>query len=423
MAGFRADNPKRPVGIIPLVPLVSHSSLRDKIWDILDQAITTYPKNFGIVNAARRAAHENKDFARAANLAMHAISIAPEQPIAYHHAIMAMIHNGQTDEGETLATAALEKFPDVIGVLRAAADLAKIRGDVTAISARWNKLLTLLPNDLKIQTEGAALRFAGLLQPAQDDDDDQPLGPVAVGMTEAERAEALRALGVADETAMRDLMLRFESLGRSCEFGLLQRRFGAEPLGLLRWNGIAPPSLVRALEQKFSGFNDEDNVYVTSKSGRMLNEYTVRDRAYGTAMHSHVYKEHVSEEKVLPQQRRRVLFLLRKLTEELEQGDKICVVLGPPPAPQYLNRLVRAIRGFGQCPILVVSAQTEPGQAGAVQDLGNGVLRGYLRYEGRDAPSSNGRREWNIDYDSWMKIIKTVSDLILVRSEIPATAP
>jgi len=33
----------------------------------------------------------------------------------------------------------------------------------------------------------------------------------------------------------RDLVLQFESIGDNCELGLVQRRAGSEPLGLLRF--------------------------------------------------------------------------------------------------------------------------------------------------------------------------------------------
>src|SRR5216683_6255225 len=46
----------------------------------------------------------------------------------------------------------------------------------------------------------------------------------------------------------RELMYRFASLGDNCEFGLVQRRCGAEPLGLFRFATIGPESLVQLLE-------------------------------------------------------------------------------------------------------------------------------------------------------------------------------
>lgn len=44
-----------------------------------------------------------------------------------------------------------------------------------------------------------------------------------------------------------------ESIGRNCEFGLIQRRLGLEPISLLRWGGGPMAGLVRAIETSFFG--------------------------------------------------------------------------------------------------------------------------------------------------------------------------
>src|SRR6185312_11010618 len=48
-----------------------------------------------------------------------------------------------------------------------------------------------------------------------------------------------------------DLVMRFESLGDNCELGLVQRRCGKEPLGLLRFANIMLPSLLRGVSTGF----------------------------------------------------------------------------------------------------------------------------------------------------------------------------
>ena len=37
---------------------------------------------------------------------------------------------------------------------------------------------------------------------------------------------------------LNEMLLEFESLGDNCEFGLVQRHFGAEPISLLRFAGF-----------------------------------------------------------------------------------------------------------------------------------------------------------------------------------------
>ena len=50
----------------------------------------------------------------------------------------------------------------------------------------------------------------------------------------------------------RELVVHFESLGDNCELGLVQRRAGVEPLGLLRFAGVPLRNLVRGLNARFA---------------------------------------------------------------------------------------------------------------------------------------------------------------------------
>ena len=70
-----------------------------------------------------------------------------------------------------------------------------------------------------------------------------------------------------DAIGDRDLVLQFESLGDNCEFGLVQRKAGAEPLGLLRFSSAPLPRLVRALRERFDGLTDPANVRLSSAKG------------------------------------------------------------------------------------------------------------------------------------------------------------
>ncbi len=68
--------------------------------------------------------------------------------------------------------------------------------------------------------------------------------------------------------ALQDLMLRFAALGDNCEFGLVQRQAGAEPLGLLRFAGFHIPAerrlgrLIEALDREFEGVGRPETVRV-----------------------------------------------------------------------------------------------------------------------------------------------------------------
>lgn len=61
---------------------------------------------------------------------------------------------------------------------------------------------------------------------------------------------------------------RFESLGQNCEFGLLQRRCGAEPLGLLRFSSVRLERLIHGIRANFEGIDAPNDVRLHCEKGR-----------------------------------------------------------------------------------------------------------------------------------------------------------
>src|SRR5256885_894206 len=79
------------------------------------------------------------------------------------------------------------------------------------------------------------------------------------------------------------LMMRFESLGENCEFGLAQRRCGAEPLGLLRFSSAPLPVLLAGLRARFEGMGEPEQIDIQVSDNRQ--EYLVVDRCFGFLYH------------------------------------------------------------------------------------------------------------------------------------------
>jgi hypothetical protein len=171
----------------------------------------------------------------------------------------------------------------------------------------------------------------GSEEPGTDAADDAQGGIVEVGR-------------VADPEALA-LLMRFESLGQNCEFGLVQRRFGAEPLSLLRWTFVKPMTLIRLLEARGAGMGEAENVELrTSDWG----EHMVHDRRFGISFHSFMTSALADPDAFLKKQAARLRWLRDKLVEDLEQAEKIFVYkpeAGTPPA--HVQRILRAVRGYG----------------------------------------------------------------------------
>ncbi|HEX6442610.1 MAG TPA: hypothetical protein VF007_10515, partial [Stellaceae bacterium] len=181
------------------------------------------------------------------------------------------------------------------------------------------------------------------------------------------------------------LMLRFESLGENCEFGLAQRRCGADPLGLLRFASAPLPALLAALRGRFAGVGDWDRIEVrVSENGR---EYLVFDRRYRFLYHPWVLVGEGSAEAIRRREARQLPLLRRKLIEDLEAGRKIFVYHGMAPLSEAQARLLSdAMRAYGPTTLLWVELCDREHPAGTVEAAGEGLLKGYID---RFAPGEN----------------------------------
>lgn len=208
------------------------------------------------------------------------------------------------------------------------------------------------------------------------------------------------------------LMMRFESLGENCEFGLAQRRCGAEPLGLLRFASAPLEKLLAGLEGNFEGMGEPDQVDVqVSENG---SEYLVVDRRFGFLYHPWILAHEAESEQVRQRETTRLPFLRRKLLEDLEEGRKIFVyhAMIPLSAADAL-RLFTAIRAYGPGSLLWVELANGSHRAGTVEQLRPGLLKAYID---RFAPSENAH---DLSLDCWVEICRNACR-VLERLQAPS---
>lgn len=194
-----------------------------------------------------------------------------------------------------------------------------------------------------------------------------------------------------------DLMLKFESLGDNCEFGLVQRHFGAEPLGLLRFSGLDTPGrLTLALREGFSSLGSDENLRVI----RMPNsEWWIREDAYGMNYHTFKFADQITEEEVLQENRVKLGFLKQKLVEDMEDGDKIFVFKRGVTSDLNEVLAIQAALAAHHADnrLLWVAECDSSHQPGDVEWVGNNLLRGYV-----DLISRTDAHEF--DPDVWLRI-------------------
>jgi capsular polysaccharide biosynthesis protein len=214
-----------------------------------------------------------------------------------------------------------------------------------------------------------------------------------------------------------ELLLAFESLGDNCEFGLVQRRAGVEPLGLLRFAGMSLDRLVKALEAKFDGIGTADTVtvYLAGEPGRR--EFMVHETWLDTRYHTFVLEGEIDPEALRQREARRLAFLRRKMLEDLITGEKIWVwrEFGMRD-PARLQPLLNALRALGPNILFWVVSADEDHEPGIVECLEPDFIKGYVE---RLAPYENAT---DIRPLSWFEACENAYDLCRPDQVQPAPA-
>jgi hypothetical protein len=194
-------------------------------------------------------------------------------------------------------------------------------------------------------------------------------------------------------------MLAFENLGDNCEFGLVQRNAGVEPLGLLRFAGTSLEMLVAALQTKFSGLGTIDTVTVYSEGETGRHEFMVHETSLDTRYHTFIHEGDMDAEELRRREAKRLGFLREKLLADLAVGEKIWVWRELRRTdPARLQPLLNALRDLGPNILLWVVAADDDHPAGSAELLERDFIKGYVE---RLAPY---RHATDIRPDSWFDV-------------------
>ncbi len=187
----------------------------------------------------------------------------------------------------------------------------------------------------------------------------------------------------------RDLLARFEGIGDNCQFGNVQRHFGIEPLGLLRFAGVR--DLHRLFASRFAGLGEPGSL-VAYLAGT---EYQIRDHEYGLFYHTFRHENEITHEAVLAENETKIRYLIRKLTEDLEDGEKIFVYRRfVEDDLATVAELHRILRGYGPARLLWVTTGAPGRSPGDVEWAGPDLLRGYLGPGADNDPSVFDPEHW-----------------------------
>ncbi len=208
-----------------------------------------------------------------------------------------------------------------------------------------------------------------------------------------------------EDLPLEALLMHFESLGDSCEFGLVQREAGAEPLSLLRFASphipveMRPDAIAAALKNEFNGLGNPDTIRLTFEGERR--EIIVHETAYRLMHHSFKHKGEVELEDFCRRETKRLIFLRDKLLADLRAAEKLWVWKSNVLiSDQQIEGLLDAVRGFGSNVLLWVVTADADHPSGTVERLRPGLLKGYIS---RFAPYDDAL---DISFDDWYELCR-----------------
>ncbi len=259
----------------------------------------------------------------------------------------------------------------------AEANLATWRGDLQLARRLWQQASIRFPLDRRIQSGrlSVELRLNDQAIGLRDGTGgaayaewDNPVGPSVKpdGTT----------LATLETSPLRHLFTAFQSLGDNCEFGIVQREFGAEPISLLRWTAMPLAKLIDALTHRFAGVGDAAQTRLDVIRG----EYRTADKRFMMHMHTFIRANEVGPEILLPKLCARLRFLVRGQIEDLAAAEKIFLFrsAGPRDDGAFLA-LHDALRAYGPNRLLIVTREEDGFAAGTIRALHPACLVGSIR--------------------------------------------
>jgi tetratricopeptide (TPR) repeat protein len=305
----------------------------------------------------------------------------PQNYVALIRRAAVLSKRGHDAAADDTCTQAIVAYPLRPEAYRTFAHMAMRRRDWRTAETRWLDAAQRFPSDPVVPEFLHYTRFAML--------GDSTLQDTTPSIGHADAAPQAGNLDAVPASAQASLAVQFESLGGNgagCEFGMVQRAMGAEPLGLLRWARTDLPELIAALDCQFEGVGTPEQTvlayYLRDAAGVEFDdpEYATTDSRFGMRTHTFIRRSQLSEAEMHAQSCRRLKFLKRKLIEDLQAGAKIFVfkIADRNLAEQEIDALHAALCRYGRNTLLYVRYETPDHPSGTATMIRDGVIIGYI---------------------------------------------
>ena len=318
----------------------------------------------------------------------------PDEWQGYVRSASVLCELGRYEDAETIIRAAREKFPDQLEVIRGRAHVAYRRG---AWSEAYARFAEVQKRDPQLTQDWAVV--ADLRQHL-----------AALSDADSVAAVSVEPAAIAANEMWRELYLKFENIGANCEFGLVQRRFGAEPLGLMRWAAARPEQLVFGLNSRFADVGNPQRIRLERDRSYFRNEDDW-DAIVEPYLRLHTYIPADDSRKSADHELicRRLRFMRDEFLEDLEDGDKVYVYkeLGFRISRKQVSDISSALRAYNKDNrLFIVHLANQKRKPGDVYWMNDGVLAGCLE---KDA--AGGAIPELIPFSTWHQIIQKAAEM------------
>jgi Flp pilus assembly protein TadD len=370
----RADDPSAYAGVGRAMSQLAQAQLIEAD-EVVRNGVALYPKNPDVLGTYARLAVARRDWVEALARWQLCLERLGDDPIS-HMSVGAVLRElRRLDDADTLLQAAVDKFPAHPGLLAEFARVAAERRDLPEALKRWTTFRDCFPNDPRGHDAVRAIS-SELGHPAE----------IASDIDEASPS-------LAPDKQLTELFLRFESLGDSAEFGMVQWHFGANPLGLLRFASVPPASLCAALQAKFFGLGAPETTVLAAERG----EWIARDTRCNLAMHTFLREGTANRERTLALMCRRLQYLRDKLLADLSAAQKHLVYASREKlGDDEVLPLWCALRDYGNNRLLLVRPADDAHPPGMLRRIEDGLIFGYIDRLSVENPS----------FDLWLQICR-----------------
>jgi hypothetical protein len=180
-------------------------------------------------------------------------------------------------------------------------------------------------------------------------------------------------------------MLEFESLGMNCELGLIQRHYGAEPAGLLRFVGIEIHDLLLGLDEAFKHIANPAQLRAYTDGSHSQN-WISHSAEYNLHRHSYQPVATMNEAAFLAAESRKLERERERFQQVLTTGQHLFVYQRNEfLQPAHVMPILNMLRSHGRNALLFVTPNYGA-PSGSVDLLAPDLYRGNID---RLAPQAN----------------------------------